>query len=256
MRRRHKIVMSAVASVMPLAGWLAFVPAATAGVAPVDNSQDTVICTTVTKGIIKVTPPLLIPGGATSTTISISGTLGGCSSPSRGSLVFPEGKSKFKGTINGTTNSCLALAGPTTGTGTVTFSWGATDTGHACSGGPTPGKACNVTADCGAGGTCVAGTGGGLAQKTSTLTLPTGAAVGGTFNSPTQPPAGYGQFVVGTANGVAVAPSVAGGFQGGNSGATSVATIVTTQSVGTALSFCLGKGLKQLNIGTSAIELE
>ena len=227
MRGRQKIVMSAIAAAVPLAGWFAFVPAATAGPPPVDNSQDTVICTTVTKGIIKVTPPLLIPGGPASTVISISGTLGGCSSPSRGSLVFPEGKSKFKGTINGTTNSCTALAGPTTGTGTITFSWGATDSNGA-----------------------------GLAQKTSTLTLPTGAAVGGTFNSPTQPPAGYGQFVVGTANGVGVAPAVAGGFQGGNSGATSVATIVTTQSVGTAAGFCLGKGLKQLNIGTGAIELE
>jgi len=256
MRGRQKIVMSAIAAAVPLAGWFAFVPAATAGPPPVDNSQDTVICTTVTKGIIKVTPPLLIPGGPASTVISISGTLGGCSSPSRGSLVFPEGKSKFKGTINGTTNSCTALAGPTTGTGTITFSWGATDTGKACSGGPTPGMACIADANCGTGGTCVAGTGGGLAQKTSTLTLPTGAAAGGTFNSPTQPPAGYGQFVVGTANGVGVAPAVAGGFQGGNSGATSVATIVTTQSVGTAAGFCLGKGLKQLNIGTGAIELE
>ena len=227
MRGRQKIVMSAIAAAVPLAGWFAFVPAATAGPPPVDNSQDTVICTTVTKGIIKVTPPLLIPGGPASTIISISGTLGGCSSPSRGSLVFPEGKSKFKGTINGTTNSCTALAGPTTGTGTITFSWGATDSNGA-----------------------------GLAQKTSTLTLPTGAAVGGTFTTTSQPPAGYGQFVIGTANGVAVAPSVAGGFQGGNGGATSVAAIVTTQSIDTALGFCLGKGLKQLNIGTGAIELE
>jgi len=232
MRGRQKIVMSAIAAAVPLAGWFAFVPAATAGVAPVDNSQDTVICTTVTKGIIKVTPPLLIPGSpSTPATISISGTLGGCSSPSRPSLVFPEGKSKFKGTLNSTTTSCTALAGPTTGTGTITFSWGATDTG-------------------------TGGTGGGLAQKTSTLTLPTGAAVGGMFTSPTQPAAQYGQFVVGTANLVGVAPSVAGGFQGGNGGATSVATIVTTQSVGTAAGFCVGKGLKQLNIGTGAIELE
>jgi hypothetical protein len=228
MRGRQKIVMSAIAAAVPLAGWLAFVPTATAGVPPYDNSQDTVVCTTVTKGIIKVVPPLAIPGSPTTpATISISGTLGGCSSPSHPTLVFPEGKSKFKGTLNSTTTSCTALAGPTTGTGTITFSWGATDSNGA-----------------------------GLAQKTSTLSLPTGGAVGGTFNSPTLPAAGYGQFVVGTANGVAMAPAVSGGFQGGNGGATSVATIVTTQSVVTAAGFCVGKGLKQLNIGTGAIELE
>lgn len=230
MRRRHKIVMSAVAAVVPLAGWFAFVPAAAAGVPPYDNSQDSVICTTVTKGILKVTPPLLIPGGATPTTISVSGTLGGCSSPSNANLVFPEGKSKFKGTINGTTNSCTALAGPTTGTGTITFSWSATNSA----------------------------TGAALAQKTSTLSLPTGGAVGGTFALPAalNPAASYGQFVIGTANGVAVAPAVSGGFQGGNAGATSTATVLTTQSIGTALGFCTGKGIKQLNIGIGAIELQ
>ena len=231
MRRRHKIVMSAVAVMVPLAGWFVLVPPAAAGVAPVDNSQDTVVCTTVTKGIIKASPPLVIPGAAVPTTLSISGTLGGCSSPSRPSLVFPEGKSKFKGTITGTTDSCTALAGPTTGTGTITFSWGATDTG-------------------------TGGTGGGLAQKTSTLSLPTGGAVGGTFTSPTQPAAQYGQFVIGTANGVGAAPAVSGGFQGGDGGATSAATVVTTQSIGTALSFCVGKGIKQLNMGTGAIALQ
>jgi len=237
MRRRHKIVMSAVAAVVPLAGWLAFVPAATAGPPPVDVSQETVRCLTVTKGIIKAAPPLVL-GGATAAVISISGTLGGCTSPSRASLVFPEGKSKFKGTLNAATNDCLGLNGPTTGSGTITFTWSATDTG-------------------------TGGTGGGLASKTSTLTLPTGAAVGGTFMSPTQPNGmgtGYGQFLVGTANGVAVAPSVAGDFQGGNGGATSVATLVTSQSTLTAGGFCLppplGKGLKQLNIGTGAILLQ
>jgi hypothetical protein len=227
MRRRHKIVMSAVAAVVPLAGWFAFVPAAAAGVPPYNNSQDSVVCTTVTKGIIKASPPLNFVGGM-GATLSISGTLGGCSSPSHPTLVFPEGKSKFKGTITSTTNNCTSLAGATTGTGTITFTWSATDTGGA-----------------------------GLAQKTSTLSLPTGGAVGGTFTSPTQPAAGYGQFVVGTANGVAMAPAVSGGFQGGDAGATSTATVVTSQSIVTAAAACAStKGLKQLNIGTGAIELQ
>jgi len=234
MRRRHKIVMSALAAVAPLAGWLAFVPAATAGPPPVDVSQDTVHCTTVSKGIIKAAPPLIL-GGVTPAVISISGTLSGCSSASRTSLVFPEGKSKFKGTLNAANNDCLGLNGPTTGTGTITFTWSATDTG-------------------------AGGTGGGLASKTSTLSLPTGGAVGGMFNSSTLPAASYGQFLVGTANGVAQPPAVSGDFQGGNGGATSVATLVTTQSTVTAGLLCLppplGKGLKQLNIGLGAVELK
>ena len=128
MRRRYKIVMSAVAAAVPLAGWLAFVPAATAGLPPYDNTNDTVRCLTVTKGIIKANPPLQF-GGALPTTISISGTLGGCTSPSHPTLVFPEGKSKFKGTLLAPTNDCTNLNGPTTGTGTIVFTWSATDTG-------------------------------------------------------------------------------------------------------------------------------
>ena len=233
MRRRHKIVMSAVAAVVPLAGWLAFVPAATAGPPPYDNTNDTVRCQTVTKGIIKANPPLQF-GGTLPTTLTIQGTLGACQSLSHPALIFPEGKSKFKGTILSPTNDCTGLSGPTTGTGTIVFTFSATDG---------PG-------------------GGALALKNSTLNLPVGGAVGGTFVSPTQPNGagtGYGQFVVGTGNGVAVAPSVTGGFQGGNGGATSVATIVTTQSILTAGAACLvppSKGIKQLNIGVAAILLQ
>jgi hypothetical protein len=228
MRRRRKIVMSAVAAVVPLAGWFAFVPAASAGAPPYDNSQDTVVCQTVTKGIIKVTPPLITPGTATPTTLTISGTLGGCSSPSNPNLVFPEGKSKFKGTISSTTNDCTSLAGPTSGSGTVTFTWSGSD---------------SVSL-------------GAFGQKTSTLSLPTGAAVGGIFSTTSQPTALYGQFVVGPGNGVAVAPAVTGGFQGGNGGATSNAAIVTVQSVLSLTPLCSGKGIKQLNIATGAIELQ
>jgi len=263
MRRRHKIVMSAMAAVVPLAGWLAFVPAAAASVPPYDNTQDTVVCTTVTKGIIKVAPPLVTPGVAQPTTLTISGTLGGCSSASHPGLVFPEGKSKFKGTISGTTNDCGSLAGPTTGSGTITFTWSATDSANRCVGGPTPGIACSTDPDCGGGGgTCQAGNGAALLQKTSILALPTGAAVGGVFVTATQPTAAYGQFVVGPGNGVAVQPSVTNGFQGGNSGHTSNAAIVTVQGVVTLAKACaippagVGKGIKQINIGTGAITLQ
>jgi hypothetical protein len=228
MRRRHKIIMAAVAAAVPLAGWFAFVPAASAGAPPYNNQMDTVVCQTVTKGIIKVAPPLVSPGGATPTTLSISGTLGGCSSPSNPNLVFPEGKSKFKGTISSTTNSCTALAGPTTGSGTITFSWSGSD---------------SVSL-------------GAFAQKTSTLSLPAGAAVGGVFVTATQPTGAYGQFVVGPGNSVAVAPAVTGGFQGTNGGATSNAAIVTVQSVLTLTPLCSGKGIKQINIATGAIALQ
>jgi hypothetical protein len=286
MRRRHKIVRSAVAVVVPLAGWFVFAPAAVAGVPAYDNSQDTVVCTTITKGLIKAVPPLsLIPPFASATTISVSGTLGGCVSPSHPTLVFPEGKSKFKGTINGTTNNCLSLNGPTTGTGALTVTWGATDSGTACTAGPLFGGGCNSNADCTAcvggandkkvcvvaadcpGGTCTTGTcttgnGAALSQKTSNVTLPSGAAVGTQGvalrvpASPTFPTAAYGTFVVGAANGVAVAPAVGGGFQGGDAGATSTATLVTTQSVQSALGSCVGKGIKQLNVGLGALNLQ
>jgi hypothetical protein len=160
-----------------VAGLCAFAPSARAQA--VDNSNDTVHCETVTKGAIKFAPALSATG-ASPTTIKISGTLGGCTSPSNPTLVFPEGKSKFKGVLSAPTNNCAALAGPSGTNGTLTFTWG-------------------VAAP-------------GVTQKVSTVTLPAGGSVGG-FGA-----IGgglYGTFGLGTPNGGA-ALSVTGGFTGGS----------------------------------------
>ena len=198
-------------------GLCAFAP--TAHAQAIDNSNDTVHCETVTKGAIKFAPALSNTG-AVATVIKISGTLGGCSSASNPTLVFPEGKSKFKGLLNAATNNCAALAGPSTTNGTLTFSWG-------------------VAAP-------------GVTQKVSTVTIPSGgsvgsfAAIGG---------GSYGVFGLGAPQGGA-ALSVTGGFTGGNGGATSGGYVVTQQSVASILSYCGSlTGLKAINIGVSQIDL-
>jgi hypothetical protein len=227
MRGRQKIVMSAVAALVPLAGWFAFVPAAAAGVTPYDNSMDTVVCQTVSKGVIKP-KPLLVNGGSLPAVLSVSGTLGGCSSPSNANLVFPEGKSKFKGTINSATNNCLGLLGPTTGTGTLTITWSATE----------------MT------------TGATLLHKTSTVSIPTGGAIGNFASEGPGLPGGlYGTFVLGAPNGAGPL-AVSGGFQGTDAGATSTASIITQESVPTLTSFCAAKGIKQVTLGVTSIELQ
>src|SRR5690349_18045467 len=99
---------------------------ATSVMAQYDNTNDTVHCGTILKGVIKPKPVLNNLGSGPST-FAIGGTLGGCSSPSNSNLVFPEGKSKFKGTINAPTSNCAGLAGVSTSTGTITITWNAFD---------------------------------------------------------------------------------------------------------------------------------
>jgi hypothetical protein len=204
---------------------------AMAGPPPYDNSNDTVTCGTILKGVIKPKPVLTLTG-ATPAVLAISGTLSGCTSPSNPNLVFPEGKSKFKGTINAPTNNCTALAGVTTSTGTITITWGATD---------------SVS-------------GAGLLNKTSTVTLPSMSS-SGAFSVIAGDQ--HGDFTLGPPN---VALSVAGGFRGpGGSGAASSAEVITTESVTTILRACdtaaappaiPGKGLKQIGIGVGRVTLQ
>jgi hypothetical protein len=197
----------------------------TSVMAQYDNTNDTVTCGTILKGKIKPKPVLNNTGPFVASVFSISGTLGGCSSPSHPALVFPEGKSKFKGTINAPTNNCVALAGPSTATGSVTITWSATD---------------------GVGGA-------GLLNKTSVVTIPANGSAGNFA-----PVAGalHGTFDLGVPN---AALSVTGGFTGGTGGAGSTATVITTESVPTILSFCAltpPKGLKQITIGVGGLTLQ
>ena len=197
-----------------------------AGPPPYDNSADTVKCGTILKGVIKP-KPVLNNAGVGPSVFSIGGTLGGCSSPSNPNLVFPEGKSKFKGTINATTSNCLGLLGPSAATGTITITWGATD---------------SVS-------------GAGMLNKTSVVTIPTNGSSG---NVVVLAGDSHGTFDLGQP-GAPAALSVTGGFTGGNGGATSNATVITTESSAYLASFCgqpLPKGLKQITIGVGGLTLQ
>jgi hypothetical protein len=202
----------------------AAVPSSQASDPPVDASNGTVTCETITKGVIKPKPALMNGGTTNPTLIQISGTLGGCSSPDT-AVTFPEGKSKFKGLLTATNNDCAGLAGPSASTGTITISWG------------------TVPA---------------LVNKTSTVTVSAGGSAGGfglvagalrgTFNL------GEGAPSDGSPSS---ALAVSGAFTGGDGGASSGSVVVTQQAVSTILAGCADtlKGLKQINIGAGTIHL-
>ena len=187
-------------------------------VAQIDNSNATVHCSTVTKGVIKFSPGL-VAGGALPAAIKISGTLGGCTSSDPG-IAFPEGKSKFKGILNAPTNDCASLAGASPTTGTLTFTWK------------------TVPA---------------VTQKISTVTIPPGGSVGGIVAIG---PDLYGRFGLGAPEGAA-ALSVTGGFTGGDGGAGSSGLVVTQQSIVSVTTYCAPPlALKAINIGVSGLTLQ
>jgi hypothetical protein len=205
-------------------GVCAFSPAA---YAQYDNTNDTVHCETVIKGSLKFKPALnnVDQGPAL---IKVSGTLGACTSPSHPALVFPEGKSKFKGLLTSPTSGCLGLLGPSGATGDLTFTFNATDG----PGGP------------------------GLLLKTTVLHIPAGGSLGGTV---AVGGGTYGQFGLGTPNGAGALSLTSGGFTGGNGGATSGGLVVTQQAVGslgTACALAPPLGIKAINIGLAQIDLQ
>jgi hypothetical protein len=203
-------------SVAALLGSSVFISGSGAAGTAIDNSNATVHCGTITKGLIKP-KPTLVNGGTSATVIAISGTLGGCSS-SDSSITFPEGKSKFKGTLNSSTNDCAGLAGPSTSTGSITITWGTSPA---------------------------------VTHKTTVVSIPSGGSVGN-FASV----AGdlHGTFDLGAPAGSAL--SATGGFTGGDNGAASKASVVTQESVNSILAGCANiKGLKQINIGVGSIDV-
>ena len=201
-------------------GLCAFVPSARAQA--VDNSNDTVHCETITKGSLKFKPALNNTDQGASQ-IKVQGTLGGCSSPSNPALVFPEGKSKFKGLLNSPTSGCLGLLGPSGASGDIVFTWGVASPG--------------------------------VLFKTSTVHLTAGDSVGGfTGIGGGQ----YGQFGLGTPNGGG-ALAVDGGFTGGSGGVNSGGLIFTQQSVATLGTLCsqaVPLGIKAINIAVGQIDLQ
>jgi hypothetical protein len=209
-----------------------------------DNELDDVVCQTVTKGVLKFKPALNNVGSALPQTIQVGGTLGACKSNTNANLVFPEGKSKFKGVLTiPTSPGCLGLLGPSGATGSITFSWNATENSVPA----TPQK---------------------ILWKTSIVNVPSGGSIGGLFaaggSSPQLPGGAYGQFSLGAPNGAAalsVTDPIGGtaGFKGGDGGATSSAFIVTQQAGDTLAAFCgltPPLGVKSINIGVGSIELK
>jgi hypothetical protein len=218
-------------------GLCAFVPAARA---QYDNTNDDVVCQTITKGVLKFKPALNNNPSTVPQLIQVGGTLGACKSNTNANLVFPEGKSKFKGllTISPTGPGCLGLLGASTASGTLTFTFSATEN--------------SVPASPQA-----------LMFKTATVNVPSGGTLGGLYNAGggagELPGGAYGKFALGAPNGAA-ALSVTGGFTGGDGGATSAGFVVTTQAGDTLATFCAdvlpGKGIKAINIGVGQIQLK
>jgi hypothetical protein len=210
-----------IGSALALSGSL-FVSSSANAADAIDNSNGTVSCDTITKGVIKAKPSLTLAGGA-ATILSVSGVLSGCTTNVAG-VTLPDGKSKFKGTLNAADNGCAGLSGPSASTGSIVIKWS------------------TVPA---------------VTLKTSTVNIVANSTAGGFA---TVVGGARGVFDVGTgppASGMATAPvSVTGGFTGGDGGASSGATVATQESIGVILAQCGGiKGVKQLNIAAGALSL-
>jgi hypothetical protein len=79
--------------------------------------------------VLKFKPALNNNPSTVPQVIQVGGTLGACVSTTHAALVFPEGKSKFKGvlTISPTGPGCLGLLGASSASGDLTFTFNATD---------------------------------------------------------------------------------------------------------------------------------
>jgi hypothetical protein len=190
---------------------------------PIDNTNASVSCTSVTKAILKARPGLTSSGGVPSLFI-LTGKLGGCTSPD--GITFQEGRSSFRALIQSPDNSCPGLAGPNPTTGSITIRWKTNER---------------------------------ITQPVSTVTIQSGAIAGGvdtsagalraTFDLGTGPPS--------NAPGGTSALSVTGGFTGGDGGANSGATVITELSVQSILLLCNSpKGLQEIRIGGGALSLD
>src|SRR5262249_30706756 len=95
---------------------------ALAGAPKVDASMDTVVCNTLVS-TVKVTPPFISGGTATSTAITVKGILDGCSVSGPHPVSIISG-TKFSGKLIGTSNDCAVLLGAgETVNGSLTIKW-------------------------------------------------------------------------------------------------------------------------------------
>jgi hypothetical protein len=198
---------------MPLA---LIIPSSGAAAPPVDVTNETVVCNTINKGVIKVKPPL-VNGGTAVPALSVAGKLGGCSTSAAG-VTIPDFKSSIKGTLTGTSNDCGGLLDGSGITGTITAKWSGTPK---------------------------------IAPTTSTITVSGGDVTNGVFSASWG--GAYGQFQLGSPPGSALA--VSGAFTGGDGGASSTAIAVTQEDLAVILGQCAGSGVKALTIGLGQIQL-
>jgi hypothetical protein len=76
----RKLAVLGAAVAMPLA---LIIPSSGAAAPPIDVSNETVVCNTINKGVIKVKPPL-INGGTAVPALSVRAKLGGCTTSASG----------------------------------------------------------------------------------------------------------------------------------------------------------------------------
>src|SRR5262245_16176116 len=84
----------------------------------IDVSNDTITCNTAIS-VVSISPPLVIGGTATSTTMRVKGSVAGCTVP--GPHVVSILSGKLSGKVEATSNECVTLSQPLTGT--ITIKW-------------------------------------------------------------------------------------------------------------------------------------
>jgi hypothetical protein len=192
--------------------------------AQVDVSNSTVTCNTIVKGAIKASPAL-VNGGTSASVFKVKGKLAACTTNAVG-VTIPDGKSSFSGVINVPSNDCAALLTPGAVSGTVTLKWK----------GSVP-----------------------ITPTSSVITLNTGDATAGVYDSAFGNNALYGYFGLGInprPSGVAGSPvAVTGAFTGGSGGVNSTADIVTAESIAMITGQCAAAGVKTITIGIAQIRL-
>jgi len=198
------------------------VGSARAGAPPQDTSHYTIACDTLLKGTIGFKPSLTLAGtGAPSDVATIKGTLTGCTAtPDGANPAITVTSGSVKGTLTTTSansNSCTALLGATTATGTITITWKTS----------LP-----------------------MLSKTTVITVGSGDISGGTAN-PFADAATYGQFSISgtTQTGAFGGPS--------GTGAASFTKSLTAQGVTNLTTTCTTTaGLKAANLGSTEVNLQ
>jgi hypothetical protein len=101
--------MTFVVLLAPIAGW---------GAQKIDVSNDSITCNTAIS-VVSISPPLVIGGTATSTTMRVKGSVAGCMVT--GPHVVSILSGKLSGKVEATSNECVTLSQPLTGT--ITIKW-------------------------------------------------------------------------------------------------------------------------------------